>query len=267
MTREEVFVPNTRGSLLKTPIGGMELEELVEDTPAFRLLALIGQQTFGWPLYLLTNVTGQPTLPAGTNHFNPSSPLFQPRQKPQIILSDTALIFVFGLLYILKSHIGWIGLTKYYIIPYFMVNHWLVMIVYLQHTDPTIPHYTAKEWTLARGTLSTIDRTLMGPIGRIFFHSICETHVAHHVCVRIPHYNAYEATLALRELLGDEYKSTNENIFISLWKNFKACRFVEDEGDILFYKDGAGKSQVQLDVENVVDSGVEMSGCTEGTEG
>lgn len=44
-------------------------------------------------------------------------------------------------------------------------------------------------------------------------------------------------------------------------------QFVEDEGDILFYKDGAGKSQVQLDVENVVDSGVEMSGCTEGTEG
>lgn len=169
MTREEVFVPNTRGSLLKTPIGGMELEELVEDTPAFRLLALIGQQV---RLLIISIHTGAhvliyqkledvwlAALPVNecdrTTHFacwnesfvgpllhpfclvltfflstdfNPSSPLFQPRQKPQIILSDTALIFVFGLLYILKSHIGWIGLTKYYIIPYFMVNHWLVMV-------------------------------------------------------------------------------------------------------------------------------------------
>lgn len=61
------------------------------------------------------------------------------------------------------------------------------MITYLQHTDPMIPHYSAKTWTFARGALATIDRTLMGPLGGLVFHGICETHVVHHTCSKIPH--------------------------------------------------------------------------------
>jgi fatty acid desaturase len=29
-----------------------------------------------------------------------------------------------------------------YVIPYLWVNHWLVAITFLQHTDPLLPHYS-----------------------------------------------------------------------------------------------------------------------------
>lgn len=76
---------------------------------------------------------------------------------------------------------------------------WLVMITYLQHTDPMVPHYSAKTWTFARGALATIDRTLMGPLGGLVFHGICETHVVHHTCSKIPHCTLL---LSFRMILG-----------------------------------------------------------------
>lgn len=32
-------------------------------------------------------------------------------------------------------------------------------------------------------------------------------------------------------------------MFVALFKNYRACRFVEDEGDVIFYKDARGKAQ------------------------
>ena len=78
------------------------------------------------------------------------------------------------------------------------VNHWLVLITFLQHTDPLLPHYRAPEFNFARGALSTFDRELLGDCGRLMAwfgatatHGISETHVAHHLCSKIPHYHAY----------------------------------------------------------------------------
>jgi omega-6 fatty acid desaturase (delta-12 desaturase) len=99
--------------------------------------------------------------------------------------------------------------------PYFVylrsssrVNHWLVLITFLQHTDPLIPHYRAPEFTFPRGALSTLDRKLFGDLGAIpawlgatLTHGISETHVLHHVSSKIPHYNAWEASAALRQRL------------------------------------------------------------------
>lgn len=36
--------------------------------------------------------------------------------------------------------------------------------------------------------------------------------------------HAWEATAALKEFLGEHYVSTEENMFVSLWKNYKTCR-------------------------------------------
>jgi omega-6 fatty acid desaturase (delta-12 desaturase) len=77
------------------------------------------------------------------------------------------------------------------------VNHWLVLITFLQHTDPYLPHYRAPEFTFPRGALSTLDRDLLGDCGKLMAwigahatHGISETHVLHHVSSKIPHYNA-----------------------------------------------------------------------------
>lgn len=89
------------------------------------------------------------------------------------------------------------------------VNHWIVLITFLQHTDPLLPHYRSGEFTFSRGALATYDRSLLGDLGPVMAwltatltHGISETHVAHHVHSKIPHYHAWEATDALRVRLG-----------------------------------------------------------------
>lgn len=52
------------------------------------------------------------------------------------------------------------------------------MITYLQHTDPSLPHYNAGMWNFQRGALCTMDRNMLGPVGPYLMHGICETHGA-----------------------------------------------------------------------------------------
>lgn len=47
----------------------------------------------------------------------------------------------------------------------------------------------------------------------------CETHVAHHLCSAIPHYNAWEATEALKEKLGSYYLYDDRNMFLTLYRS------------------------------------------------
>ena len=75
-----------------------------------------------------------------------------------------------------------------YIVPYLIVNMWLVMITLLQHTHPALPHYSDKEWEWLRGALSTVDRSY-GPLD-VVFHHIADTHVCHHLFSTMPHYHA-----------------------------------------------------------------------------
>ena len=80
--------------------------------------------------------------------------------------------------------------VQVYIIPYLIVNNWLVMITLLQHTHPKLPHYNDKEWDWLRGALATVDRSY-GFLD-YFFHHIADTHVAHHLFSTMPHYHAEE---------------------------------------------------------------------------
>ncbi|KAH8929558.1 hypothetical protein BT69DRAFT_1345739 [Atractiella rhizophila] len=144
---------------------------------------------------------------------------------------------------------------KAYFMPWFWVNHWLVLITYLQHTDPMLPHYREGEWNFQRGALCTIDRNIHG----FFFHGIAETHVAHHTSSKIPHYNAWAATEALKKRLGPYYQKSEENYWVSLWKSYNACKFVEDEGDVVFMKDRYGKASLRAVLETPLsDSGVDV---------
>lgn len=46
------------------------------------------------------------------------------------------------------------------------------MCTFLHHSDPTIPHYRKEEWSFLRGATATVDRPILGWIGRFFFHNV-----------------------------------------------------------------------------------------------
>jgi len=292
LTRDEVFVPRTRQQRGLKPLRpnvteeedpkaaqeavksagkvvrqedetwGEWFHELLEDAPLYSLIYILVQQTLGWPLYLLKNSSGQLHYPKGTNHFNPDAIIFDARHRNQVIVSDIGLAITVSALaaWGLTSPGGFGEVFRYYLVPYLWCNNWLVMITYLQHTDPLLPHYKAEAWTFPRGALCTIDRVWLGPIGAFFLHGISETHVAHHISSKIPHYNAWEATEALKERLGEHYVCSTENVLVSLWKSIRSCRFVDENDEVAFYRtiDGVPHAIVAPDSSNNSDSGVGM---------
>lgn len=265
MDRDMVFRPKTRTEYA-SGIGRLshEVSELMEETPIRTLLVLVGQQLVGWPMYLVSNITGHNCherqiegkgqgkkngLFGGVNHFNPTSPLFERKDEHLIILSDIGLALVFSVLYYIGKNFGWSNLFVWYFLPYIWVNHWLgkflvplfslaksnlthweVAITYLQHTDPTLPHYDTQAWNFVRGAAATIDREF-GFIGRQLLHGIIETHVLHHYVSTIPFYNADEATEAIKPIMGQHYRSDTKDgpigFIRAMWNSSRLCNWVE----------------------------------------
>ncbi|KAL8670227.1 MAG: hypothetical protein Q9168_005229 [Polycauliona sp. 1 TL-2023] len=279
MERDMVFLPKTRdvyASRVRRQIH--EISELTEEAPFVTALVLIGRQLIGWPLYLLQNNTGHNYhekqvegrgkgkhngLGGGVNHFNPASPLYDAKDAKYIALSDLGLGLTATVLYEVAQYHGWQNLLIWYIVPYLWVNHWLVAIIFLQHTDPTIPHYGSETWTFARGAATTVDREF-GFIGRSLFHGIIETHVLHHFVSTIPFYHADEATEAIKPVLGPHYRSQTEGGAIGfikgLWSSSRWCQWVErSEGaeglgkDIVFYRNRNGLGVKPLRMEKKTD--------------
>ncbi|KKK20032.1 oleate delta-12 desaturase [Aspergillus ochraceoroseus] len=274
IARDMVFVPKTRdqyASRISKTI--YELHELMEETPIATACHLVLQQLFGWPMYLLTNVTGhnnherQPEgrgkgkrngYFGGVNHFNPNSPLYEAKDAKLIILSDLGLAIVLSILYLIGSKYGWMNLLVWYGIPYVWVNHWLVAITYLQHTDPTLPHYQPEYWNFARGAAATIDRDF-GFVGRHILHGIIETHVLHHYVSTIPFYHADEASEAIQKVMGTHYRTEAHTgwtgFFKAMWTSSRVCHWVEpsegtkgENAGVLFYRNtnGIGIPPVKL---------------------
>ena len=127
--------------------------------------------------YLMFNVKSRPYNERWVSHFDPWSPIFSKRQRVEIVVSDAALALVTYGLYLAGEAMGWGWMAKTYIVPYLIVNFWLVMITLLQHTHPNLPHYTDAEWDWLRGALATVDRnygwllnTLHHHIGMCWMH-------------------------------------------------------------------------------------------------
>ena len=60
------------------------------------------------------------------------------------------------------------------------------MLTFLHHSDPALPHYRGKAWSFVRGAVATVDRPLLGWMGRFFLHNVSHDHVAHHLFSNIP---------------------------------------------------------------------------------
>ncbi|KAJ1332144.1 hypothetical protein BSLG_008963 [Batrachochytrium salamandrivorans] len=172
--------------------------------------------------------------PEWVTHFTPNSVIFTEKNRPFVLLSDLGIFLVLGIIGLCAHRYGALNVFMYYGVPYLVVNFWLVAITFLQHTDPIIAHYRGEEWSFLRGALSTIDRDY--GIFNHFHHHIGDTHVVHHLFSTLPHYHAEEATEAIKEFLGKYYSYDSRPILEALYSNFIVCKFVEDEGDVVFYK-------------------------------
>jgi omega-6 fatty acid desaturase (delta-12 desaturase) len=275
MERDMVFVPKTR-EVYASRVGKLvhEIHELTEETPIATLLHSIGQQLAGWPLYLISNVTGhnfherqsegkgkgkKNGFFGGVNHFNPASPLYEKKDEHLILLSDLGIAITAGALFWVGKNFGFANLLVWYLIPYLWVNHWLVAITFLQHTDPTLPHYDADTWTYTRGAAATIDREF-GFIGRTLLHGIVETHVLHHYISTIPFYHADEATEAIKPVMGKHYRADvrdgSVGFLKALWNNARWCQWVEPSKDaqgegkgVLFFRNRNGLGVAPLKME------------------
>ncbi|KAJ8082312.1 hypothetical protein PM082_008165 [Marasmius tenuissimus] len=150
-------------------------------------------------------------------------------------------------------HNGWNAAVKFYLMPWLFQHNWMVMFTYLQHSDPTIPYYRRNEWTFARGALATVDRPLFGWVGRFFLHNISTDHLAHHFFSGIPFYNLPAVTEAIKPVLGDYYNYDSTGVLYALWRSFTQCVFVEDEGDVLFFKNRYGEAALSLEEQEAVD--------------
>ncbi|PSN62261.1 delta-12 fatty acid desaturas-like protein [Corynespora cassiicola Philippines] len=254
MKKDHNYVPPTRGDYAESLFVDVEhLEELTEDAPFVTLLRILIQQIFGFPWYLITNITAAPgslhrkqsnTL-LGNSHLLPSSTLFRPEESNLILISDLGILTMAFFLRYCTHLVGTPTLLLLYGQGYAWMNHWIVAITYLHHTHPNLPKYDDEAWTFLRGATATVDRDF-GWIGRNLFHNIIDYHVVHHLFSRIPFYHTEEATEAIVPLLGDYYHSDKGNSFIlGLWISFTKCQWVEPRNSsaeprdrILWYKGG-----------------------------
>jgi len=227
--KDEVFVPKHKSEALE--------EYQFKETGLVRLATILVTLTLGWPMYLFFNASGR-KYERFANHFDPYSPIYSKRERLEIVISDAALIAVVGGLTGLAQSFGWLWLLKVYVVPYLIVNSWLVTITLLQHTHPKLPHYADKEWDWLRGALATVDRSY-GFLD-FFFHHIADTHVAHHLFSTMPHYHAEEATEALKPVLGKYYMYDGRNVHQAMWEDWGITHYVapdvKDAGTLWFRK-------------------------------
>ncbi|KAI0827411.1 fatty acid desaturase-domain-containing protein [Trametes gibbosa] len=255
--KDEVYVPKTREDLGIPSDAAEEFdwEEHFGDTPIYTLYMLIRQQLFAFEAYLFWNVSGQKNYPKGTNHFDPNSIIFDPSQRKAVIASNLGLISTGALVAYGCSRYGALAVAMYYGIPWLLVTHWFVMITYLHHTDPALPHYRQRVWNFQSGAAATVDREFLGWQGRFFLHDVAHYHVVHHFFPRLPWYNGEEATTHLARAMGPYYRRSNKPVFRALWDNYNFCQFVDNEGDMVFYRDKRGKTMAEYVLKNGVTEG------------
>ncbi|KAM0884634.1 hypothetical protein ACQ4PT_030877 [Festuca glaucescens] len=162
-----------------------------------------------FPVYLWYRSPGK-----NGSHFNPSSDLFSPKERRDVIISTTCWITMIALLIAMACVFGPVPVLKLYGVPYV-------------------------EWSYLRGGLTTVDRDY-GWINNI--HHDIGTHVIHHLFPQIPHYHLVEATKAARPVLGRYYREPEKSgplpthLISILLRSLRVDHFVSDVGDVVFYQ-------------------------------
>lgn len=210
---------------------------------AFAILEVLMHLAIGWPVYLMglasTGKLGQDGKPLGgdiADHYRPYSRMFPSKFRWKVWLSTVTIVASLGLLTKLSLEFGFLTIWLWYGGAYMWTNAWLVLYTWLQHTDPSVPHYGSAEWTWVRGALSTIDR----PYGifDFFHHKIGSTHVAHHLFHEMPFYKADEATAAIKAFLEPKglYNYDPTPWYKAMWRIALTCHYVDKSEGIQYFK-------------------------------
>ena len=206
----------------------------------FGVFQVFTHLAIGWPLYLLGFAQtgrlayGGAPLTGFADHFRPGSEMFPETLRPAIALSTLGVVAGLALLGKLSLTYGPLPVFLYYFGPYLWVNCWLVLYTWLQHTDPTVPHYGESDWTWVAGALSTIDRPYY--IFDYLHHDIGSSHVVHHLFHEMPFYRARVATVAAKKFLGPLYNYDPTPFPIAMWKIAMTCHYVESLEGTQYYK-------------------------------
>mmetsp|Transcript_5531 Transcript_5531/g.7976 ORF Transcript_5531/g.7976 Transcript_5531/m.7976 type:complete len:495 (-) Transcript_5531:309-1793(-) len=263
----ETHVPEAMDENGVSAEGSFELREKAIDTFGEDLGLKLwgGLQGFlhlgvGWPAYLLIGATGATKSRGIHNHFlpdpltepeNPRSELFPGQWKEKVWQSDIGVATVLGIVTAWGFCNGFSEVMALYGGPLIVVNAWLVLYTWLQHTDVDVPHFGEEDHTFVRGALHTIDRPYdkLDPFGAIDFlhHQIGTTHVAHHFDSTIPHYKAQVATDAIKENYPEFYMYDPTPIPQALWRVCKGCTSVTKRGDRWVWDNKGLESQIETD--------------------
>ncbi|KAJ1688694.1 hypothetical protein LUZ63_012849 [Rhynchospora breviuscula] len=188
-----------------------------------------------YPIYLWYRSPGK-----SGSHFSPSSDLFVPHEKRQVLTSTFCWSMMIALLLGLSWTVGVIPVLKLYGVPYLVFVMWIDLVTYLHHHgQPNLPWYRGQEWSYLRGALTTVDRDY-GWINNI--HHDIGTHVIHHLFPQIPHYNLVEATKGAKPVLGKYYREPQKSgplpvhLFWVLMRSLRVDHFVSDEGEVVYYQ-------------------------------
>jgi len=192
---------------------------------------IFGHLTIGWPSYILFGLTGGGKYGTPTNHFVANRPFntdaaikhLWPNKWPQRVLQSSAgVMAVLALLWAWSRRVGAATVWAFYGGPYLVVNMWLIIYTWLQHTDVDVPHLGKDDFTYMRGAFHTIDRPYP-PVIDWLHHRIGSTHVAHHIDCTIPHYHAQEATRAIAAAFPEAYLHEPTPVHLALWRVAKSC--------------------------------------------
>ena len=213
----------------------------------FDAVQIAGRLSLPWamlayPFYLFRRSPGKEG-----SHFDPSCDLFVPSERTMVLTSNACLLVMLSVLAAGCVALGPVAMLKLYFLPYVVGVMWLDLVTYLHHHGPddghaAMPWYRGAEWSYLRGGLTTLDRDF-GPIINKMHHNI-ETHVVHHLFPQIPHYNLVEATEAVKPLLGPYYREPKKSgifpfhVIGNLVKSFANDHYVENTGDVVYYKKG-----------------------------
>lgn len=227
--RDTVFIPAKRESPLK---------EAVQESPIVSLFFIVMMVTLGWPFHLFFNFAGNDTFGnQRVNHFEPSSPLFRKTDYSSVVKGNIGLAIGVGCIYVACNKFGAMNVLFWYGVPYLWTNFWLVLITFLQHTDPRIPHYSPENFTFVKGALATVDRDYGWYLNTVMHH-IQDSHVAHHLYSTMPHYHAIQVTEKyLPSILGKSHIVDKRSIWAMLWEAWRQCGYiVPSEGVAFFYR-------------------------------
>jgi len=211
-------------------------------TRLYGVVSLFNHLVLGWPLYLFLGATGGEDYGRPNSHFwmqgnvpARQRPLFPESFRGLMVRSNLGLLVVLIALAGLAFQFSALRVLCVYGLPYLVVNAWLVIYTWLQHTDLNIPHYSSEHWSWAKGALQTVDRPY-GPLLNLLHHGIGSTHVCHHVNSAIPHYNAWRGNALLRQRYPELVRFDPTPIHKALWRIATRCGAVrQNPSDGAFY--------------------------------